>query len=370
MSTDGRTALRNVRVFDGRRLGEPRTVVIDGALIGDDPAGAEEIDAAGAALLPGLIDAHVHLHGPGNLAALAAWGVTTGLDMACWPAERVASLREAGGVADFRTAGLPAIGPGGHHARMPGMPPEAVILTVAGARRHVEARAAEGVDYIKGVAEAPGEGGPPADALRALVEAAREYGLKTIVHAATPGAYTMAVESGAEFVTHTPIAGGIRAHDVAAMRSAGQRSIPTITMMEALLTAFMTSGPPPGRADHLGEVLGDVGRLHRAGVEILAGTDANAERSAPLPVPHGESLHHEFELMARAGMTPVEILRSATVLPARAFGLADRGAVRTGMRADLLLVNGDPTRDITATRDIRAVWCAGHPVTPAAARER
>ena len=191
--------------------------------------------------------------------------------------------------------------------------------------------------------------------LRALVEAAREYGLKTIMHAATPGAYTMAVESGAEFVTHTPIAGGVRAHDVAAMRSAGQKSIPTITMMEALLTAFMTSGPPSGRADHLGEVLGDVGRLHRAGVEILAGTDANAEQSAPLPVPHGKSLHHEFELMARAGITPVEILRSATVLPARAFGLADRGAVRPGMRADLLLVNGDPTRDITATRDIRAV---------------
>ncbi|MEW9555271.1 amidohydrolase family protein [Nonomuraea sp. NPDC050783] len=359
-----------MRVFDGMRLGEPRTVVIDGALIGDDPEGAEEIDAAGAALLPGLIDAHVHLHGPEDLATLAAWGVTTGLDMACWPAERVTALRRAAGVADFRTAGLPAIGPGGHHARMPAMPPEAVILTAADARRHVEARVAEGADYIKGVAEAPGEGGPPADALRALVEAARGHGLKTVVHAATPGAYTVAVESGAEFVTHTPITGGIGAHALAAMRSAGQRSIPTITMTEALLTALLTSTPPPGRAGRLEEVLADVGRLHRAGVEILAGTDANAEPSAPLPVPHGESLHHEFELMARAGMTPVEILRSATVLPAHAFGLPDRGAVRPGMRADLLLVDGDPTRDITATRAIRAVWCAGHPVTPATPSHR
>ncbi|MEW9549603.1 amidohydrolase family protein [Nonomuraea sp. NPDC050783] len=102
-------------------------------------------------------------------------------------------------------------------------------------------------------------------------------------------------------------------------------------------------------------------------VAVLAASwqDRDGAKTALLPA----CLHHEFELMARAGMTPAEILRSATVLPARAFGLPDRGAVRPGMRADLLLVDGDPTRDITATRAIRAVWCAGHPVTPATARE-
>lgn len=62
----GRTALTGVRVFDGERLTEPHMVVIDGAVIGSDPAGAREIDAAGAVLLPGLIDAHLHLHGPGH----------------------------------------------------------------------------------------------------------------------------------------------------------------------------------------------------------------------------------------------------------------------------------------------------------------
>src|SRR5450755_221282 len=123
MTDPGRIALRNVRVFDGQRLGDPQTVVIDGDTIGDDPAGAREIDAQGATLLPGLIDAHVHLHGPHNLDALAAWGVTTGLDMACWPVERVAELRAAtAGSADFRTPGLPAIGPGGNHVHIPGMP--------------------------------------------------------------------------------------------------------------------------------------------------------------------------------------------------------------------------------------------------------
>ncbi|MCO5970970.1 amidohydrolase family protein [Actinoallomurus soli] len=349
-------ALTDVRVFDGHRLTPPRTVVIDGAVIGTDPTGARRIDAPGAVLLPGLIDAHVHLHGPQTLDTLASWGVTTGLDMACWPHELVMSLREVTGSADFRTAGLPAIGPVGNHARMPGMPAEAIILTPEDARRHVAARAAEGVDYIKGVAEAPGDGGPTPEALHALVAAAHAHGLKAVVHAVTVGAYTVAVDSGADFITHAPLTGTIRPEDIAAMRAGDQVAIPTITMMEGVLA---------GRAP-IADLLTSVADLHRAGIEILAGTDANTQPGSPHSVPHGESLHHELELMARAGIGPVDVLRSATVLPARAFGLTDRGAVEPGLRADLVLIDGDPTTDITATRKIRAIWCAGHRITPAA----
>ncbi|SEP15039.1 amidohydrolase family protein [Amycolatopsis saalfeldensis] len=355
MTAPGKTALVNVRVFDGHRLTEPRTVVIDGPVIGTDPTGAQEVDGAGAVLLPGLIDAHVHLHGPESLDALARWGVTTGLDMACWPPELIKSLHELTGTADFRTAGLPAIGPDGNHARLLGLPAEAVILTPEDARRHVEARVAEGVDYIKGVAEAPGDGGPAPEALQALVAAAHAHGLKTVVHAATVGACTVAAGSGADFVTHVPVNGVIRPEDIAAMRAGHQVAVPTLTMMEALLA---------GRAPIDG-LLASVAGLHRAGIEVLAGTDANAQPGVPGAVPHGESLHHELELLARAGLSPVEVLRSATVLPARAFGLTDRGAVERGLRADLVLVDGDPTTDITATREIRAVWCAGHQVAGA-----
>jgi imidazolonepropionase-like amidohydrolase len=359
MSGNARTALRNVRVFDGHALGETTTVVIDGAVIGEDGTGAREVDAAGATLLPGLIDAHVHLHVPHDLETLASWGVTTGLDMACWPTERVAALRDAGRGADFRTAGLPAIGPGGNHARMPGMPQEAVIRTADDARRHVEARVRDGVDYIKAVAEAPGDGGPSEAALAALVAAARTHGLKTVVHAASAGAYTLAVESGAEIVTHAPILGVIPDEVAAAMKAAGQVAVPTLSMMAGILAGGRLGSTS---IDHL---LASLATLYGAGVELVAGTDANDEPGAPSQIRHGESLHHEFELMARAGVPPVEILRSATVGPAAVFGLHDRGAIKPGARADLLLVDGDPTIDISATREIRAVWCAGKEVVPA-----
>lgn len=348
-----RTAIRNVRVFDGHTLGGPTTVVIDGAVIGTDPAGAREVDGTGATLLPGLIDAHVHVERPENLESLAAWGVTTGLDMACWPVERVDALRRCGRGAEFRTAGLPAIGPGGAHVHLPGMPADAIVRTAADARRHVAARVADGVDHIKGVAEAPGDGGPGAEALAALVTAAREHGLTTVVHAASPGAFTLAVESGADVITHLPVVGTVTDADVAAMRAAGQVAVPTVVMMEGILS---TGRLGPTSIDH---VLSSLAALHRAGVTIVAGTDANEVEAAPSPVRHGESLHRELELMVRAGLTPVEVLRSATGTAASVFGLHDRGVIAPGKRADLLLVDGDPTTSIGATRSIRAVWIAG-----------
>ena len=85
---------------------------------------------------------------------------------------------------------------------------------------------------------------------------------------------------------------------------------------------------------------------------------SHASRSA-----HGESLHHEFELLVDAGLSPTEVLQAATSLPARQFGLADRGRVAPGLRADLGLIDGDPTSDIRATRNLQRVWCAGVDVT-------
>ena len=71
------------------------------------------------------------------------------------------------------------------------------------------------------------------------------------------------------------------------------------------------------------------------------------------------SLHDELELLVAAGLSTVEALRAVTVLPAKHFGLTDRGAIRPGLRADLVLLDGDPVADIRATRAICRVWCAG-----------
>ncbi|GAA3131279.1 hypothetical protein GCM10020255_005080 [Rhodococcus baikonurensis] len=98
-------------------------------------------------------------------------------------------------------------------------------------------------------------------------------------------------------------------------------------------------------------------RLYEAGVDVLAGTDA-----AAVGVPgtaHGVSMHGELELLVDCGLSPAAALRAATLLPAKRFGLDDRGRIALGLQADLVLVDGDPTTDVRQTLSIEGVWRRG-----------
>ena len=141
-------ALTNVRVFDGERLLEPTTVVIDGDRIGGDQAGARTWDGGGGVLLPGLIDCHIHLTDDATLAALARNGVTTALDMGTEPPELVASLRGRPGVTDVRSSGASATHPASAHAKRMGRA-QGLVADPDEAKAYVAQRVAEGVDYIK-----------------------------------------------------------------------------------------------------------------------------------------------------------------------------------------------------------------------------
>jgi imidazolonepropionase-like amidohydrolase len=107
-----------------------------------------------------------------------------------------------------------------------------------------------------------------------------------------------------------------------------------------------------------------VADLHQSGVRILAGSDAPNLDMRPF------FLHRELELLVQAGLTPAEALAAATSAVADAFDLRDRGRIRPGQRADLLLVEGDPTRDVTATRGLVAVWKGGVRVRRDSAADR
>ncbi|HEX9136960.1 MAG TPA: amidohydrolase family protein, partial [Nitrospirota bacterium] len=94
--------------------------------------------------------------------------------------------------------------------------------------------------------------------------------------------------------------------------------------------------------------------LAAAHVRILAGTDAGNPGTAP-----GISMHGELEYLVKAGLIAKQALAAATSVPASTFHLTDRGRIASGLRADLVLVNDDPTAEITATRDIVEVWKEG-----------
>ncbi|MEJ7648269.1 MAG: amidohydrolase family protein [Nakamurella sp.] len=359
-------AIVNTRCFTGSKLSAPRSVkVVDGLIaVDDDAAGADEIvDAEGGALLPGLMDGHVHIDAPQQARTLAHWGVTTAFDMGAKKPGLIVGRSDAAGTTSLRTAGYPA-GPvtGTHIARL-GYPASIAISGPQEAATWVAQRITEGSAYIKVLLEPRIPGQPePLDPRTAasLVDAAHAAGRLVVMHTTTVDTVRVAVTAGADVITHTPLAGEFDPAFAQQLVDEGTIAIPTLSMMQAIATHWPFPVRPPGiDFEH---ALASVAVLHRAGVKIVAGTDANADPATPAQVPHGESLHAELSLMVQAGLSPVEALRSATSATADLFGLSDRGAIRSGLRADLLLVDGDPTVDITATRNIRGVWIAGQRV--------
>jgi imidazolonepropionase-like amidohydrolase len=346
-------------MFDGSGLVPASSVVVAGGLIqsagpgssATDWAVAEVIDGDGGVLLPGLFDAHVHLDGPGRLATLASYGITTALDMASLP-EETAALRGQPATTDIRSAGISAIAPGSLHSHLPGIGQRGLISGPDEAKRFVADRIAEGSDYIKIVV-----GSPFADhdqaTIDALVVAAHEQGKLVVAHASSIQAVAKAQAAGADILTHAPLDGVLEEAAAAFAVAAGRVVIPTLTMMAGIVANVA----PPG-ADYA-NARASVGVLHAAGVPILAGTDANDTPGTPSRVPHGDSLHRELELLVEAGLSTAEVLHATTSLPARYFGLDDRGTIESGKRADLVLIDGDPLADIRATRSIRRVWCGG-----------
>ena len=383
--------IRNVRVFDGESVAERQTVVIsDGkiAAVGPTvavPAGAQEVDGEGRTLLPGLMDAHVHLPFSAPMEALQqslAFGVTTSVVM--WAAPPlVAQVKEAGDRPDTAaviTAGMGATAPGGHPTQMGGDPRLIPTLTAPGeAEAFVAARLAEGSDFIKIIYDDIEKYGtrPTLDeaTVAALATAAHTRGRLAIAHIGTERHARGAIAAGVDGLAHlfegntvTPDFGTFAAkHGVFVIptlsvlyAACGKPDGPGIAQdadaMKRVLPRFgsqleMSSAASKFSCDAAPQA---IGQLAAAKVPVLAGTDA------PAPgLTYGASLHRELEHLVNAGMTPAAALAAATSAIARAFRMNDRGRVRTGLRADLLLVGGDPSKQIRDTRNIVAIWKRG-----------
>ena len=361
MSGKSRFALTNVRIFDGNRICEPSTVIIDGDKIGIDATEAVVIDGEGGVLLPGLIDCHVHCRRPENLRQFCHWGVTTALDMGSWPPDLRELIRQQAveqNLTEIRTAGLIATAPGTSHSQIPGLPQEALLTGPEEAAQFVSNRVSEGSHFIKMIADVPGPGQP---LLNALVMAAHDHGKLTVAHATTTVAYAMAQEAKTDVLTHAPLDMALDSTAVSRMVAEKTVVIPTLMMMDGVAKAKRRHGLDYSYS----HAKASVSALHSANVPIFVGTDSNSGPESP--VPHGESIHRELELLVDAGLSNLEALRAATVGPAKYFGLNDRGLIEPGRRADLVLISDSPIHDIRATRSIRKVWCGGVEFQPSLA---
>jgi imidazolonepropionase-like amidohydrolase len=386
-----------VRVFDGERVLSATSVAVDDGVIryvGDDPSSFEhlpQIDGKGRTLLPGLIDAHVHVSGTEDLRQALRFGVTTELDMAAigvFPKALAAMRARANAspdLADLRSAGFPATSPTGHGTEYGAPIPR--LSADGDAADFVAKRKAEGSEYLKIMLNGVRSFRSSATNLevaqvKELVVAAHAQGLLAVAHVETLRDAETALAGGVDGLAHS-WRQGEPSRDVARRLAEGKVFVvATLVVPDGFLRdsrAALLADPrfqdaitepirqhlgrdiaspvPPaiGQRASMDLHLARVRVLHEAGVKLVAGSDAGARQ----PTAHGIGLHREIELLASAGMTPVEVLAAATANAADAFRLQDRGRVAPGLRADLVLVNGDPTVDLLAVRDIAKVWKAG-----------
>jgi imidazolonepropionase-like amidohydrolase len=383
-------AVRTHRLFDGDRSVGPSTVLIGGDRIVDvdtsgaaPPAHAEVIDLGReVCLLPGLIDAHVHLAfdasshivsainavDDGQLLVRMAQaarralqaGITTVRDLgdrnflALKLREQLCAWGDAG--PEIIASGPPITVRGGHCHFLGGVADGPHELRAA-----VRERAQRGCEFVK-VMVSGGQltpGSSPyvsqyelAD-LRLIVVEAHRFGLHTAAHVHCPQAVADAVAAGFDTLEHvtflTP--DGV-VTDPATMAA--------IVKSKAVVSATVGEVPgrgqlPPSFANHLEVLIESWTQLHRDGARVVPGTDAGV---APFK-PH-DVLPYGLAALTGLGMTNLEALRAATSVAADACGLTGRkGRLVPGADADLLAVTGDPLSDIYAIHDVAAVMRAG-----------
>jgi imidazolonepropionase-like amidohydrolase len=387
------TALRAAWLFDGTGsalIPDPLVVIDGGTIVAVDagaaaPDGAEVIDLGGAALLPGLVDTHVHLAFDASadpVGALAGrsedeardamiragqaalrGGVTTVRDLGDRDYLSL-GLRGRPGLPTIIAAGPPVTTPAGHCHYLGG----AAEPTEAGVRAAVREHVQRGVDVIKIMASGgtltPGtyQHLPQftSELLHAAVDEAHRHGLQATAHAHAVQAIADGVAAGADGLEHVSF---WTEDSVDAPAELIQLIVDRRTVVGATLGMVPVPGmePPPVVRARIPLMVANMRRMHEAGALIVAGTDAGI---GP-PKPH-DVVRHAPAMLRDIGIGQAEALRMITSVAAGVIGLGHRkGRIAPGFDADILAVDGDPIADPAALHRIRAVYARGTAVPDA-----
>lgn len=384
-------------VESGRMLQNPVVVVEGDKIVDINPAvlpkDASNIDLPGMTLLPGLMDAHVHLaisdaqfhktlltENSASTALRAAQsaretlmgGFTTVRDMGqVNPALELITVSVADAIAKGQIIG-PDVIAAGHSIGISGghVDPTmgyaegrferdwryGIADGVAEATKATRYQIKHGAKAIKisataGVLSMESSVGAQqmtGEEMRAVVEEAARHDLKVAAHAHGEDGMKAAVVAGVASIEHGSM---VNRDIIRLMKKNGTYLVPTTGLLD---TIDLNKVAPEMRAKAnyilplASENLRDA---IKAGVLIALGTDA------PL-VPHGENAY-EFEAMVKRGMTPLQSIQSGTIRTADLFGLADRGKLEKGLRADIVAVPGNPLEDIKLLQQVGFVMKAG-----------
>lgn len=340
---------RRALVGDELEVVEPANVLVENGIIraigSTESGGARRIELEHVTLLPGFIDAHVHM-GFARPQDVLFGGVTTVRDLA-WPVDEIFPLVSRSRAAGFRgplviAAGQMLTVPNGYPTRAGWAPPGTgrVLRTPEEAIVAVDDMAERGACVIKVALNAQVGTSLSVDMLRAVVERAHERGLGVTAHIYGLNELEKALDAGVDEMAHMLMS---------------PEEIPE-SMIERMVGSDMTVVPTLAiRADeHLEIALSNLARFADAGGRVVYGTDLGNEG----PRPGIDRL--EVTAMMRAGFDGRAIVASATTVAAGYLGLEDRGVIEPSKVADLIAVEGDPLDDPLSLVKICFVMRGGH----------
>jgi imidazolonepropionase-like amidohydrolase len=341
------------------------------------PAGTEVMDCTGRFITAGFWNCHVHLTQPdlfgarhvpvaqleGTLTAMfSRWGFTTVFDLAS-PLENTIALRErieAGEVRGPRilTTGeaiwsqvpvyIPAHIAAGNPRMSPVATPEEVVHRIGEHAR----RGVDGIKLFTGSLQAQGAvANLDAGLVRAAVAEAERRHLPVFAHPQNAAGVEAALAGGVAILAHTaPAASAWTPEQASRLRDARVALIPSLTLFR--IEGQRVQLPAALQEQWRANTVGQVRAFHAAGGGILFGTDAGY-------ITHYDTAE-EYQLLASAGLDAAAILRSLTTVPAARFGRAERsGRVAAGFDADLVVLDADPIKDVTAFSRVRATLRGG-----------
>ena len=359
----------NACIFDGHEVKTSANVLfqaspgdiisIDSEAIDGDSV-QSVIDGTGCTLLPAFIDANINTAVFNqDLHTFASYGIATVLDMSSSTVDIGVMRAESAhglGLPLYLASGPVAIADIHSEKSLHPRPETITIHSLSDIDRFL-ATSLDGPsksDYIKVHVDLPGFDAPY---LAAIVCAVHLHGKLAVAHTLQKNGYSRALDAGFDIIVLVPIDGLIDDLVVNSLAKHGVACIPTLCMAQAITSLLLKEAGDNDEKVNFGFALANVKKLYDAGVSICAGSEAN--QTSNLPIPIGEGLHAELELLVRAGLSNLDALRAGTVIPAKVFGLGNRGTVSPGKRADLVLIQGNPLDDIASTRRIQRVWIGG-----------
>ncbi|HET6179543.1 MAG TPA: amidohydrolase family protein [Candidatus Sulfotelmatobacter sp.] len=399
----GRVAVHAGHVLDvktGKLLNDQMLMIVEGRIVSVGSAGeakvptdAVRIELPNATVLPGLIDAHTHLTmeprfgydrlavsvprealiGAKNARLTLLAGFTTVRNVGARDFTDVA-LRDAVNAGDVPGPRMLVSGPalsitGGHcdnnmlpfeyHATSDG-----VADGVAAVQHKVRENIKYGSDLIKvcatggvlSLGDNPQHSQFTLEEMKAIVADAHRLGRKVAAHAHGAEGIRWAAEAGVDSIEHGSY---IDDAGIAVMKEHGTYLVPTLYLGDWMIdNAGLTHLPAPLMAkaqEVIPAARNNIAHAFASGVKVAFGTDAAV-------YPHGLNAH-EFAVMVRLGLTPLQAIQAATVNAADLLGWAGKvGTLEPGAWADIVAVDGDPVKDVTTLERVRFVMKGGEVV--------